>query len=103
MAGVETFDLTAPVRPRPGEQSEAPTPGVAAEMPIDKREAPVVRTANSSSEKNVAEERPEPERLEMEDGPEEDVVPIVTPMLTREQVMDMCTSARRQDLMATEL
>ena len=104
MAGVDTFDLTAPQTPRSGTQSGTPAPGAAVEtqsMQIDGREAPMVRSASGTSNENA--EEPEPEGLDLEDEPDGDVVPVVTPILTAEQVMDMCTGAGRQDLTAAEL
>ena len=104
MAGVDTFDLTASQTPRPGMQSEMPAPGAAVEtqaMQIDGREAPMVPSACGTSSENG--EEPEPEGLDQEDEPDGDVVPVVTPILTAEQVMDMCTGAGRQDLTAADL
>ena len=104
MAGVEIFDLTAPAMPRPGMQSGTPAPGAAIgtqEMQIDGREAPMIPSTSGTSSENAGE--PEPEGMDLEDEPDGDVEPVVTPTLTVEQIMDMCTGAGRQDLTAVEL
>ena len=85
-------------------QSDTPAPGTAdgmQEMQIDGREAPTIDSGSEVSGEDAKE--PEPEGMDIDDEPDENAVPVVTPVLMVEQIMDMCIGAGRQDLTAVEL
>ena len=58
---------------------------------------------SGSEDSGESAREPEPERMDIVDEPGGDVVPVVTPTLTAEQIVDMCTGAGRQDMTAVEL
>ena len=99
---VPTYDMTAPAMLRPDQQSETPASGAAdhsQEIQIDGRFAPYP-VASPGTEVAVAGPEPEQETdMEVdEDQPVEGSIPVVTPILTGEQVMDLCTGAGREAL-----
>ena len=82
--------MTAPVT-RPESQSETPAPGATEETQIDGRFAPYPAPGPE-----VVGQEPEPETdVEMDADEPAEGLPVVSPILTGEQIMDLCTGAGR--------
>ena len=100
-AGVPTFDMTALAMPRPDHQSDMLASGAAAdtqEIQIDGRFAPYPVARDDMEVGEEGREREPETDMDVDDEPAKGSRPIVTPNLTAEQVLDMCTGAGREAL-----